>query len=138
MHFEIVNYLKENINKFDIPTLKNELIKSGHHEEDINEALYEVLDTKKIQYKEELPIFPDPFGDYQKPEIKKKEIKKEIPKVKYSEKIHTPLSLEGLNEEKQTHPFHKGIRKHYNHVNLVLILTALGILILIAIIYAFI
>ena len=135
VHFEIVNYLKENLGKFDIPTLKNELLKSGHHEEDINEALHEVLDTEKTETKEDLPIFPDPFGDYKKPEIKNKEIKKES--VKQSEKIYTPLSLDGLEEKEEIHPFHKGIRKYYNHKNLVIFYVILGILTFIAIIYAF-
>jgi len=130
VHIEIINYLKKNINKFEIQVLKNELLKSGHSEEDINEALHQVIENKEKIHTENIAIFPAPTKEYSKPEIKK-----ETNTIKEIDPV--PLSLEGLEDQEEIHPFHKGIRKYYTHTNLVIFISLLAVLSFLTVLFLF-
>lgn len=124
MNLEILKYLREHKDNYDLEVLKKELIKAGHKVSEINEVINEFEEEEKILHFEEISPFPDPNKKYHKT---KNIIKKPIQEVIKIEK-----------KEKKPHINDKKHRKLYNPLNLIYIIAGISILGLLSIISIFI
>jgi hypothetical protein len=123
------------MNKYSMDALKKELMKAGHDETDIDDAITEIKDMEKGKDEEDMTLFPDPLGDYshkdkykKAPPIAPKPIDKK-PKAKEKPKVEEKKVLH------KDHPNRKPHRRHYNPHVLMMLLTIFSAIILIMIIW---